>query len=200
MCFDYDQNWDHVKPKLFLLKCKALYNSKQTDKAIEICQKAYDLDGNVEAIKLKGEAHLIKEEYEEASRAFQKAVDGGDHSAHDGLNRARKLEKMAKRKDYYKILGIDRSASERDIKVNAKKLILKYHPDKLHGTEEEKKIGSKKYYDIVEAYEVLSDQEKKEKYDRGDDIDERQQFNNGGGGNPFGGFGFNFGNVKFNWG
>jgi len=71
--------------------------------------------------------------------------------------------------------------------------MLKNHPDKAEESEKEK--ATKIYYDIVEAYEVLSDPEKKEKYDRGDDVDERPGFQ--GGPNPFH---FNFANVKFNFG
>lgn len=63
-------------------------------------------------------------------------------------------------KDYYKILGLSKNASEEEIKKAYKKLALKYHPDKNKspGAEE-------KFKEIAEAYDVLSDKEKRQVYD-----------------------------------
>lgn len=64
-------------------------------------------------------------------------------------------------KDYYKILGIVRGASDEDIKKAYRKLALKYHPDKNKdpGAEE-------KFKEVAEAYEILSDPKKKEIFDK----------------------------------
>lgn len=62
-------------------------------------------------------------------------------------------------KDYYEILGVDRTASEADIKKAYRKLAGKYHPDKPTGDES-------KFKEISEAYEVLSDQEKRQLFDQ----------------------------------
>ena len=64
-------------------------------------------------------------------------------------------------KDYYKILGLSRGASEEDIKKAYRKMALKYHPDKnkTAGAEE-------KFKEIAEAYEVLSDPKKRGVYDQ----------------------------------
>lgn len=62
-------------------------------------------------------------------------------------------------KDYYQVLGVDRSASEAEIKKAYRKLAAKYHPDKPTGNEE-------KFKEISEAYEVLSDKEKRQMYDQ----------------------------------
>lgn len=70
---------------------------------------------------------------------------------------------MAK-KDYYDILGVDRNASENDIKKAFKKLALKWHPDKFPD-EAEKKKAEEKFKEIAEAYEILSNAEKRKKYD-----------------------------------
>jgi curved DNA-binding protein len=67
-------------------------------------------------------------------------------------------------KDYYEILGVDRNATDKEIKLAFKKLAKKYHPD-LH-TGEDKKVAEEKFKEMNEAYEVLSDREKREKYDR----------------------------------
>lgn len=95
-------------------------------------------------------------------------------------------------KDYYKILGLDRNASEEEIKKNYKKLAVKYHPDKfVNEPEDKKKEAEEKFKDISEAYTVLSDPDKKRQYDTGG-FDFSSMFRNGW--DPFGGFADIFGN------
>ncbi|MBP5273583.1 MAG: J domain-containing protein [Abditibacteriota bacterium] len=90
-------------------------------------------------------------------------------------------------KDYYSVLGVDKSASLKDIKSAYKKLARKYHPDVNPGD----KAAEEKFKDISEAYAVLSDEEKRKKYDTyGRDWEQYQQ---GAGSNPFEGFSFNMG-------
>lgn len=71
------------------------------------------------------------------------------------------------KKDYYKILEIDKFASDKEIRRAYKKLALKWHPDKssIHNAKE-------KFSEISEAYDVLSDPQKKEQYDRYGFIDD----------------------------
>lgn len=64
-------------------------------------------------------------------------------------------------KDYYKILGVDKNATQDDIKKAYRKLAMKYHPDKNPGD----KSAEEKFKEITEANEVLSDPEKRKKYD-----------------------------------
>lgn len=85
-------------------------------------------------------------------------------------------------KDYYKILGVDKSASQDDIKKAFRKLAHEYHPDKNKGNEE----AAKKFKEASEAYSILGDENKRKQYDT---------FGSAGPGfnpgqNPFGG-GFN---------
>src|SRR4051795_1631339 len=65
-------------------------------------------------------------------------------------------------KDYYKILGVGRSASDKDIKAAYRKLARKYHPDVNPGD----KSAEDKFKEINEAYEVLSDADKRKRYDQ----------------------------------
>ena len=68
---------------------------------------------------------------------------------------------MAKR-DYYEVLGVDKNASADDIKKAYRKLAIKYHPDKNPGD----KAAEEKFKEAAEAYSVLSDADKKAKYDQ----------------------------------
>ena len=90
-------------------------------------------------------------------------------------------------RDFYKILGIPRSAKEREIKKAFKKMSMKYHPDKNKGDEE----AMKKYQDITAAYDALSDPERRRKYDQHGE--EGLNKPDGGGGDPFDIFGSFFG-------
>ena len=73
---------------------------------------------------------------------------------------------MAKR-DYYEVLGVAKDASEADIKKAYRKAAMKYHPDKFSSaSEKEKKDAEEKFKEINEAYQVISDKEKRAQYDR----------------------------------
>lgn len=83
---------------------------------------------------------------------------------------------MAKR-DYYEVLGVDKSATEDDIKKAYRKIAIKYHPDRNPGNKE----AEEKFKEAAEAYDVLHDPQKRQQYD---------QFGFAGpSGNGFGGFG-----------
>ena len=64
--------------------------------------------------------------------------------------------------DYYNLLGVSRDASEQELKRAYKKLAMKYHPDRNQGD----KNAEKKFKEVSEAYEVLSDQNKRQAYDQ----------------------------------
>lgn len=95
---------------------------------------------------------------------------------------------MAKR-DYYEVLGISKSASKDEIKKSYRKLAKEYHPDrnKTAGAEE-------KFKEVQEAYDVLSDDQKRKAFDQYG-FAGTQAFS-GAGGNSFGGFSSNFGDLE----
>ena len=69
---------------------------------------------------------------------------------------------MMAKKDYYDVLGINRNADEKEIKRAYRKLAKKYHPDINPGDKE----AEQKFKELTEAYNVLSDSEKKKLYDQ----------------------------------
>ena len=98
---------------------------------------------------------------------------------------------MAK-KDYYEVLGVSKNASDDEIKKAYRKLAVKYHPDKNPGSKE----AEEKFKEISEAHEVLSDKQKRARYDQ---FGHAGVGGNGGmGGNPFQGGGFQ--NFNFDFG
>ena len=102
-------------------------------------------------------------------------------------------------KDYYEVLGVDRSASEDEIKKAYRKLAVKYHPDKNPGDQE----AEEKFKEISAAFEVLKDSDKRRKYDQFGHDAFRGGASSGGGVDPFdlfrdacgGGGGGGFGSI-----
>jgi molecular chaperone DnaJ len=99
---------------------------------------------------------------------------------------------MSKR-DYYEVLGVGKGASDDEVKKAFRKLAVKYHPDKNPGDKE----AETKFKEAAEAHEVLSDKQKRARYD---------QFGHAGvggaggrSGNPFGGNDFNFNGQSFHF-
>lgn len=96
---------------------------------------------------------------------------------------------MADKRDYYEVLGVDKNASEDEIKKAYRKLAKKYHPDLNPGDKE----AEEKFKEANEAYEVLSDAEKKAKYDRFGHAGVDPNYGAGGAGyGGFNGQGFDF--------
>ncbi len=108
---------------------------------------------------------------------------------------------MAGKRDYYEILGVSKNASDDEIKKAYRKLAVKYHPDKNPGDKE----AEAKFKEINEAHDVLSDKQKRARYDQfghaGVGGAGGNPFSGGGAsGNPFGGFDFNGQTFNFDFG
>jgi molecular chaperone DnaJ len=90
---------------------------------------------------------------------------------------------MSTKRDYYEVLGVSKTASDEEIKKAYRKKAIQYHPDKNQGDKE----AEEKFKEAAEAYEVLSDANKKSRYD---------QYGHAGVGGAAGGGGFNGGNMN----
>ena len=90
---------------------------------------------------------------------------------------------MSKKRDYYEVLGVDRNIGEEDLKRAYRKLAVKYHPDKNPGDHE----AEEKFKELGEAYEALSDPNKRAAYDRYGHAAFQNGMGGGGGGfhDPF---------------
>ena len=112
---------------------------------------------------------------------------------------------MTENKDYYAILEVSKDATEDEIRKKYRSLAKKFHPDKwTNGSESEKNEAEQKFKDIAEAYEVLSDPQKRQMYDNGgfefdtNGFDPFEMFRNmtgGGFSSMFGDLGGMFGNM-----
>lgn len=127
-------------------------------------------------------------EYEAARDSIVTAKELDPSLDIDGrLQRVTKKLNSQEKKDYYKVLGIQKNATEKDIKKAYRKLAMKWHPDKHSQDEDSKKKANKMFREINEANDVLSNPEKRRRYDMGG-----FDMANGMGGSGFGGGGTRF--------
>jgi DnaJ family protein C protein 7 len=119
----------------------------------------------------RGNIYMVLKMYEEAKYDFQKVKDNdpSNKDIHKLLEDSKKEESKAKKRDYYKILEINKDASADEIRKAYKKLALKWHPDRNCESEESQQMAEKAFRDINDAYSVLSDTKKKQQYDMGMD-------------------------------
>ncbi|GMH30089.1 hypothetical protein Nepgr_031932 [Nepenthes gracilis] len=177
---------DHVAHNvhLHLGLCKVSVKLSRGKDALNSCTEALNIDEELtEALYQRGEAKLLTEDWEGAVEDLKAAAQKlpQDMNIREALMRAEKALKLSKRKDWYKVLGVSKTASIADIKRAYKKLALQWHPDKNTENRDE---AENKFREIAAAYEVLADDDKRARYDRGED----EETGPGPGGFGFGGF------------
>ena len=100
---------------------------------------------------------------------------------------------MATKRDYYETLGVPKNASEEEIKKAYRKLAMKHHPDRNHG--DTAKDAEAKFKEVKEAYEMLSDGQKRAAYDQYGHAGVDPNMRGGPGAEGFGGFAEAFGDI-----
>ncbi|KAI9645910.1 hypothetical protein NHQ30_005347 [Ciborinia camelliae] len=165
-----------------LLQNRALCKSRLKDyaAAIEDCDQALQLDPSyTKAKKTKATALGESGQWDEAVRELKQLQeqDPSDASIAREVRRAELELKKSKRKDYYKILGVEKDADENQIKKAYRKAAIIHHPDKNRDDPH----AEERFKDIGEAYETLSDSEKRARYDSGVDLEDPMDGFGGGG-------------------
>lgn len=177
---------------------------KQFDEAIADCERAISLDPSyLKARKTKANALGLAERWEDCVREWKalQELEPEDRTIAQEVKRAELELKKSQRKDYYKILGIDKNADDTQIKKAYRKLAIVHHPDKNPGDAS----AEARFKDISEAYETLSDSQyvsplpvlvdefantpyrKRARYDSGDDLVDPSDMFGGGMGGGMGG-------------
>eukprot|EP01135_Chromosphaera_perkinsii_P004630 Nk52_evm23s292 gene=Nk52_evmTU23s292 len=180
-------------------KCHCEQRKGDDSKAIKTCgdviEATTDSSQKVNALCDRAEAYLNMDNFDKAIGDFQSALEIDKHStrASSGIEKAQQLKKQAGKRNYYKILGVQKNASKKEILKAYKKLAMVWHPDKYQG--DDKEMAENKFVDISAAKEVLTDPEKRKQFDMGiDPLDPEQKQQQGnpfqGGFNPFGSGGF----------
>lgn len=191
---DVDPAHRTLNKDLYFQLCVSHLHLKDYAKAENACLQTLELDNNhAEAFAKLSEAQLGLEQFEEAVRSAKRAVELDDsrREFQEAAQRAEAALQQSKNKNYYKILDLPRDCATKDIKKAYRKQALIWHPDK-HADKEDsvREEANKKFHDIAEAYDILSNEETRARYDRGEDVSgnaQQQQQQNPFGHNPFGG-------------
>ncbi|KAJ8019524.1 DnaJ-like subfamily C member 7 [Holothuria leucospilota] len=216
---EIDEHNVYTNAKLYCNRATVNSKLNKFEDAIADCTSAIKLDENYQkAYMRRAKCYMDTEQYEEAVRDYQHIYQMDKSRENRRLLQEAELElKKSKRKDYYKILSISKTASEDEIRKAYRKHALLHHPDRhSNKSPEEKKAEEVKFKEVGEAYSVLSDKHKRARYDSGQDLEDMQggfdpndifqtffggpggmHFNfgrggRGGGFDPFGGQGFSF--------
>ncbi|KAL1132326.1 hypothetical protein AAG570_010282 [Ranatra chinensis] len=177
--------------------CRCYLHLDEITQSLNACEEALRINKSPDVLCDRAEAYINSEMYDDAIRDYQDVLEMTDNydRAKEGLQRAQKLQKQAEKRDYYKILGVKRTASKKEIIKAYRRAAQQWHPDNFPEGDEKKK-AEKKFIDIAAAKEVLTDPEKRQKFDRGEDpldpesgqhehFNNFQHFNAFQGGSPF---------------
>uniref|UniRef100_A0AAX7SLV1 DnaJ homolog subfamily C member 7 n=1 Tax=Astatotilapia calliptera TaxID=8154 RepID=A0AAX7SLV1_ASTCA len=185
---------DHEKARLACRNAKALKAKKEEgnqafknnnyEAAYQLYTEALAIDPN--NIKTNAKLYCNRatagaKQYEEAVRDYEKVYQTEKTSDHKQMLKKAQMElKKSKRKDYYKVLGVGKNATEDEIKKAYRKRALMHHPDRhSSATPEVQKEEEKKFKEVGEAFTVLSDPKKKVRYDNGHDLEDDGCFDGG---------------------
>lgn len=180
---------DDLYSNLVEATCDAYSEMNNLKKAAPYCDETLTYKPNsLPALLSKAQRQLDADEFESAIQTLESAKEehGNNQKLQEILQKAHTLLKRSKTKDYYKVLGVARDSDAREIKRAFRRLTVKNHPDKAAANGMTREDAQAKMSAINEAYEVLSDPELKERFDRGDDPNDPQAGQQPFQGSPFG--------------
>ncbi|XP_059059239.1 dnaJ homolog subfamily C member 7 [Achroia grisella] len=170
-----DKNNKAVNAKLYFNKATVCAKLNQTIEAAKACTAALELDENyVKALLRRAKCHTELGNYQDAVKDYERLykIDKSKENK-QMLHEAKIALKRSERKDYYKILGVAKTASVDDIKKAYRKRALVHHPDRHAGAPDtERREQERRFKEVGEAYGVLSDPKKRARYDHGQDLGE----------------------------
>lgn len=190
-----DPGNDSFNSTLFCNRAFANQKLGNYEAAAQDCTEALKRDANYfKAFVRRAECYERLGKWEEAVSDWQSAYDheSGTRDTKSRLREAKRQLKIAKRKDYYKILEIDnRQATQGQLKKAYLKVAKKFHPDKhADKTDEEIAAAEAQFKEVQEAFAILSDPNKRARYDNGEDFEDIEH-----GGSGFGGGGVNMADI-----
>ncbi|KAL8842313.1 MAG: hypothetical protein Q9205_004514 [Flavoplaca limonia] len=178
---EVDPNNKGINSKLHQNRAMASIKLKDFKSAISDCDRAIALDSTyIKARRTRARALGESGNWDEAVREYKAIAESNpsEPGIQKEVHNAELELKKSKRKDYYKLLGVEKDASDNEIKKAYRKLAIVHHPDKNPDDEG----AAEKFKEIGEAYECLSDPQKRARYDSGEDlIDPSEMFSQGGG-------------------
>lgn len=169
--FKLEQDIQMIMYNAQRLLCTCYMKDEQSAEAISACTDALVTNQDPNTLCDRAEAFIQTEQYDDAIRDYKaaKEIDQNSERATEGIQRAQKLQHQAERRDYYKILEVKRTATKKEIVKAYRKMAQKWHPDNYQLDEKMKKIAEKKFIDIAAAKEVLTDEDKRRRFDGGED-------------------------------
>lgn len=174
-CLKIDPNHKSCQSKLFYNIAVVSSALNETQKAVDSCHKAIELDPNYYKAQIKlSQLYLEMEKFEDAVRELDKLYQKNrTREIRTMLEEAKLALKRSKRKDWYKILGVSKDASEDEIKRAYKKAAVVHHPDKHQNDPEDVQLKHEMMMkDLNSAQATLLDKEKRRRYDLGMDDSE----------------------------
>jgi DnaJ family protein C protein 7 len=178
---EHESKGGQMRATLLSNRATSLVKLERYDKALSDTEASLSLvPTSFKALRTRARIHLHLEKYDDAVTDFKSSIQQAEFESADAdvrslrgeLKKAEAALKRSKTKDYYKILGVPRDCSETDIKKGYRRESLKHHPDK-GGDEEKFKL-------VVEAHAVLSDPQRRDRYDMGEDEDGQNDSGMGG--------------------
>lgn len=180
-------------------RCEAHAGLRNVQEGIAACSAALS-SGDHDEVELRiflADLHLQNEDIPaaEAQIAVARDLQPSSEKVREMLVKIDNLKRNAGRKNYYKLLGVPKSASDQEIRRAYRKLAKEHHPDRLRSkdlSDKERQKADELFRNINEAKEVLLDSEKRAAYDRGEDPNNPHNAQAGGQSGPFYGQEFHF--------